>query len=366
MYISSAVSLTVLSVSKCIPRPTAVVPAPFPTRNGRLPDAKVTPIVVYTNLPTFSTTTLLPSTTTSSSCTTSTSSSPVAALANNRDTVANDNDKDGGQAKRDLPTIFCPTKNCIRARDWLTSIPNAVAAWSVSGIALILSGLLLMSTIGWRNPGFLDGVLAMLEVALSLVLRASIGYATSDGVATAIYRASMFFNYHAGVQLCHLLSVMVLDLSAHFDPRITAKQIFAKAVSRLLSLCLLALTVAAVVVMFNGDPTKATTAGLHMVQAVVFVVLVISLVMAMAAAQIVAREGSVNYRKHIVAAILPLLLLALWAGFMASRTFVSLDNVARSNEIMLYFLNYVPLLMIGATLILLNAPRLFNFEKLYH
>ncbi|KAJ2059521.1 hypothetical protein GGI17_004342 [Coemansia sp. S146] len=366
MYISSTVSLTVLSVSKCIPRPTAVVPAPFPTRNGRLPDATATPIVVYTNLPTFSTTTLLLSTTTSLSCITSTSSSPGVALANNRDALATGNDKDGGQAKRDQPAIFCPTTSCTRARDWLTNIPNAAAAWSVGGIALVLSGLLLMSTIGWRNPGFLDGVLAMLEVALSLVLRASIGYATNDGVATAMYRASMFFNYHAGVQLCHLLSVMVLGLSAHFDPRITAKQIFAKAVSRLLSLCLLGLTVAAVIVMFNGDPANATSAGLHMVKAIVFVVLVIALIMAMAAAQIVAREGSVNYRKHIVATILPLLLLALWAGFMASRTFVSLDNVARSNEIMFYFLNYVPLLMIGATLILLNAPRLFNFEKLYH
>ncbi|KAJ2582941.1 hypothetical protein GGH95_001262 [Coemansia sp. RSA 1836] len=254
---------------------------------------------------------------------------------------------------------------CTRARDWLTHIPNAAAAWSVGGVALVLGGLLLMSTIGWRNPGFLDGVLAMLEVALSLMLRASIGYATSNGAATAMYRASMLFNYHAGIQLCHLLTVMVLNLSAHFDPRITAKQIFAKAVSRLLSVCLLGLTVAAVVVMFNGDPEHATSAGLHMLQAILFVVLIVALGMAMAAAQVVAREGAVNYRKHVVSAVLPLLVLALWAVFMASRTLVSLDNVARSSEIMFYFLNYVPLLIIGAVMVLFNSPRLFNFEKLY-
>ncbi|KAJ2813861.1 hypothetical protein H4S07_000345 [Coemansia furcata] len=360
MYISTTVSLTVLSASKCIPRPTAVAPTPFFSRNGRLPDAPAIPTQVYEELPTFSTTTLLLSSTTSSCAT---SSTPVA-LANSRDTLSADNN-DGGLAKRDMAAILCPSKNCSGARDWLTKLPNAAAAWAVGGLAIVLGGLLLMSAIAWKHAGFLDGVLALIEVALSLFLRASIGYATSDGAATALYRASIFFNYHAAIQLCHLLSVMVLDLSAHFDPRITAKQIFAKSVSRLLSLCLLGLVVAAVVVMFNGDAANATAAGLHMMQAIVFVVLILALAMVMAAAQIVAREGAVNYRKHIVCAILSLLLLALWAVFMASRTFVSVDNVARSNEIMFYFLNYAPLLMIGATLILLNAPRLFNFEKLY-
>ncbi|KAJ2900254.1 hypothetical protein IWW38_000598 [Coemansia aciculifera] len=284
---------------------------------------------------------------------------------NDRDTQITDSE-DKVLSMRDMPTIFCLESNCTRARDWLIHVPNAPAAWTVGGVALVLSGLLLMSTIGWRNPGFLDGVLAMLEVALSLFLRASIGYATSSGAATAMYRASMFFNYHAGIQLCHLLTTMVFNLSAHFDPRITSKQTFAKGVSRLLSLCLLALTVAAVVVMFNGDPEHATSAGLHMIQAAVFIVLIVSLAMAMAAAQIVSRDGAVNYRKHIVSAILPLLALALWAVFMASRTLVSLDNVARSSEIAFYFLNYAPLLMIGGIMVLLNSPRIFNFEKAYN
>ncbi|KAJ2490064.1 hypothetical protein IWW37_003484 [Coemansia sp. RSA 2050] len=366
MIIPSAVSQTVLSVSKCIPRPTPVVPAPFPTRNGRLPDLTTTLVTVYNELPTFSTTTLLSSTATSTSCTTSTSPSALGVQANNRDALAKDDNKSGGQTKRDLPMILCAAKNCTRARDWLTKIPNAAAAWSVGGVAFILGGLLLMSTIGWRNPGFLDAVLAMLEVGVSLILRASIGYATSDGAATAMHQASMILNYHAGIQLCHLLSVMVLNLSAHFDPRITGKQIFAKAASRILSLCLLGLTAAGVIVMFKGSPAKTSSAGLHMVQAVMFVVMLLSLGMTMAAAQIVSRDGAVNYRKHVTATVLPLLLLALWAAFMASRTFVSLDNVARSNEIIFYFLNHTLLLMAGATLVLLNAPRLFNFEKLYY
>ncbi|KAJ1818223.1 hypothetical protein LPJ60_004431 [Coemansia sp. RSA 2675] len=366
MIIPSAVSQTVLSVTKCIPRPTPIVPIPFPTRNGRLPDP-TTLVTKYNELPTFSTTTVLSSTTTSCtttsvSSTTSASFSAQGVQANSRDSLTKD---DSGQTKRDLPTILCVKKNCARTRDWLTKIPSDVAAWAVGGIAFVLSGLLFMSTVGWRNPGFLDAVLAMFEVGVSLMLRASIGYATSEGAATAMYRASMIFNYHAGIQLCHLLSVMVLDLSAHFDPRITAKQIFAKAASRILSLCLLGMTVAGVVVMFKGDPAKTSGAGLHLVQTVMFIVMLLSLGMTMAAAQIVSRDGAVNYRKHITATVLPLLLLAMWAVFMASRTFVSLDNVARSNEIMFYFLNFTPLLMIGATLMLLNGPRLFNFEKLY-
>ncbi|KAJ2746869.1 hypothetical protein GGI20_001022 [Coemansia sp. BCRC 34301] len=352
LSVPSGIYSTIFSVSKCILRPTSVAPTPFPTRNGRLPDSTVSAIQQYTTIPTFSTTTLL------SSCTTSSSLAPLIVMANNndRDMLAATNDF----GVRDRSTIFCAAGDCARGRDWLTQVPNAAAAWTLGGIALVLGGLLFMSTVGWRNPGFLDGVLAMVSVAVSMVLRASIGYAANG---TALYRASLFFNYFAGIQLCHLLTAMVLNLTAHFDPRITAAQIFAKTVSRLLSLCLTGLVVAAVIVMFNGDPASASSAGSHMVLAVLVVVLVVALAMAMAAAQIVAREGAVNYRKHVVAAILPLLALALWAVYMGVRTLVSVSNVARTNEVMFYFMNYVPLLMAGATLVLLNAPRLFNFEK---
>ncbi|KAJ2001250.1 hypothetical protein GGI04_003814 [Coemansia thaxteri] len=327
---------------------------------GRLPDITAESVTSYTTLSTFASTSAL------SGCGEASTAIGVdrdaTAVGENALVEAAAMGNGGGVIKRDTESIYCTTGNCDKSRDWLTSVPNAAAAWAVGSIALIQSMLLLFVKMRRKSPGFFGGVLAMLELTLSLYLRASVGY--SSGRERAIYQASLFFNFLAGVELCHLLSVTVLGLGAHFDPRITVKQIFARTFSRLLSVCLVGLLVAAVVLMFDANPVH-TSAGSHMVQAVLFAVLLVSVLMAVFAAQVTAIDGSVFYRRHFVAVIVPLLLVGVWAGYMVSRTFLPVDSVARTSEALLYGLNYAPLLLAGLTLIALDAPRLFDFDKFY-
>ncbi|KAJ2855503.1 hypothetical protein GGI22_004112 [Coemansia erecta] len=58
----------------------------------------------------------------------------------------------------------------------------------------------------------------------------------------------------------------------------------------------------------------------------------------------------------IASSIVVFAMVQLWSTFMFARTFVQLDNVVRSSEALNIVLNYLPLIIAGASYLVLGEP----------
>ncbi|KAJ2648694.1 hypothetical protein IWW40_003758 [Coemansia sp. RSA 1250] len=253
--------------------------------------------------------------------------------------------------------VFCLNKNCTIARDWLVYVPNQVVGWVLGSVSLVLGVGVLVAIMMYRNLAFFDAVLAMLELCISLYLRAAIG--RSEAHHDQIYKASMAFQYLAGIQLYHLLAAMAIRLYVHFHPLALNRQKYAIAFSRILSICLAVLVIVGSVIMFDD---KSGQAGIRLVEAVAFLLVGLALALLCVVARVMALGGATHYKRHFIILVVSILLLAVWAAFVGSRTFVALDSPARSNEAMFAVLGYGTLLIIGAAVLGLRAPMYFNFD----
>ncbi|KAJ2389392.1 hypothetical protein GGI23_005846 [Coemansia sp. RSA 2559] len=267
--------------------------------------------------------------------------------------------------------IFCLKEDCTINRDWLTSTPNAAAGWASGAIVLVIGIILSVPAVVWRNIDFLDGVLAMVELCIALFLRAAIGKASTATAQGMLYKASLFFNHHAGIELALLLALMAIRLHAHYNPIAASRQVVWASAARFVSVCLAVMILVGVLLMFSGgggaaELKDAGGPGIHLIQAVTFAVIVIALGLALFAMKLTFNAGLWFYKKHFASLFAPLFLLTLWAAYMSARTLVPLDNVARASEVMFYLLNILPLALIGAVLVALRSPLLFNFEMTAH
>ncbi|KAJ1664219.1 hypothetical protein EV178_004265 [Coemansia sp. RSA 1646] len=268
-----------------------------------------------------------------------------------------------GAASTRSAQIFCLKKNCSQNRDWLTSTPNAAAGWATGGIAIVIGIVLFVPTIVWRNTDFLDAVFALAELCIALFLRAAIS--TTKSNQDIIYKASLFFNHHAAIELILLLAIMVARLHAHYNPGAASRQVVWAAVARFISICLAVMVLVGVLLMF-GSNVDSSAPGIHLMQAVTFFILATALVLAAFAMKMTFNVGVWFYKKHFAVLFISFFLVALWATYMSARTLVPLDNVARDSEVMFYLLNVLPLALIGAVFIALRAPLLYNFEMTAH
>ncbi|KAJ1730481.1 hypothetical protein LPJ61_002987 [Coemansia biformis] len=213
--------------------------------------------------------------------------------------------------------------------------------------------------LGYSNWVFADGVLAMAMLSVSLYLRAALGM--SLGNSAMVYKASMAFNYCAGIQMCYLLCVLTTRLHLHLNPLILTKRAVAVASARVFSVCLVALVIVGVVVMFDPNVQFAGT-GIRLVQAALVAIVVICISLAIVVAFTMKCPGASYSKRHYAILYAALFLVTLWATFAGARTLVPLDNAAHSNEIMQYLLIYVPLTLTGTIFVVLKAPRYFNFD----
>ncbi|KAJ2452875.1 hypothetical protein EV183_002612 [Coemansia sp. RSA 2336] len=257
--------------------------------------------------------------------------------------------------------VFCLDKACTTARDWLVYVPSQAVGWALGSVSLVLGVGVLVAIMMYRNLAFFDAVLAMLELCVSLYLRAAIG--RSEAAHARMYKASMALQYLAGIQLYHLLAAMAVRLYVHFHPLALNRQKHTIAFSRILSICLAVLAIVGSVVMFDD---KSGQAGIRLVEAVAFVLAGLALVLLCVVARVMALDGATHYRRHFAILVVAILLLAVWAAFVGSRTFVALDSPARSSEAMFAVLGYGTLLVIGAVVLGLQAPLYFNFDLASH
>ncbi|KAJ2847721.1 hypothetical protein IWW36_003707 [Coemansia brasiliensis] len=257
--------------------------------------------------------------------------------------------------------VFCLDKNCTIARDWLLYVPNQAVGWVLGSVSLVLGIAILVAIMMYRNLAFFDAVLAMFELCISLYLRAAIG--RSEAHYDRMYKAAMALQYHAGIQLYHLLAAMAIRLYVHFHPLALNRQKYAIASSRIISICLAVLVIVGAVIMFDD---KSGQAGIRLVQAVSFVLVGLTLALLCVVARVMALDGALHYKRHFVVIVVSVLLLAMWAAFVGSRTFVALDSPARSSEAMFTVLGFGTLIIIGAVVLGLQAPMYFNFDLASH
>ncbi|KAJ2378739.1 hypothetical protein IW150_000613 [Coemansia sp. RSA 2607] len=267
---------------------------------------------------------------------------------------------------RKLQGVFCATKDCLGSSDWLVKVPTPAAAWVVGALSLVAGIWLLALAARWKSKTFVSGFGAMVLLAVSMFLRAALGSVASGTRQVAMYRASLFFNYFSGATLVSLIVVLVVRLAAHFNPRTGLKHWVIASVSPTYSCAALALLAAGVTLQFDDKSTVSDSSmsriGTRLVQSMLALTLAVLFGMSVWIGKIAKKQGAQYLSRQLTIGFASVGLLLLWAAFMFARTFVELDNAARSSEIMFYLLNVVPLIFVVITAALLNAPLALNFQ----
>ncbi|PIA14806.1 hypothetical protein COEREDRAFT_88337 [Coemansia reversa NRRL 1564] len=241
------------------------------------------------------------------------------------------------ETRKQLEEIYCPLKNCTGGRDWLTMRPNAAAGWALGSIAFLASGILVR-----LRPSFT--CFAMSELGISLFLRAGLNY--EHGNKRSIYIASLFFNYNSAIILYVNLLSAAFSIKAYFEVEKVGRAGAAMFVSFIINLCLLALIIASVVIMFRDETMVEINIGWRLVQAVLYIMVIgmtLSIVMLIRSVS----GASTAQTLASLALLAATVLLALWSSFMLSRTYLPLNNMTRDSEVAYYLLNILPLLLIG-------------------
>ncbi|KAJ2522025.1 hypothetical protein H4217_001029 [Coemansia sp. RSA 1939] len=249
-----------------------------------------------------------------------------------------------------IDNIYCPDKSCGNARDWLVYEPTQAALWALGGV-MVFFGVFSI-TFGPTNKVVLFGKSdirsAASFLAISMFLRAGLTHERGD--KTAMYIASMIFNYFAGAALSNILianSFLLWDGLGE-PSSITMACSWAM---RFVMFCIeFSLTVAGVYLMFHPHSESSARVGLRCIQAELGILLCI-VVLTVCVFLFVFRKLEYISIGNVLSTVVTMCLALLWNAFMFARTFVDLDNVARDSQTMFFLLNYLPL-MLGFLLII--------------
>ncbi|KAJ2452877.1 hypothetical protein EV183_002614 [Coemansia sp. RSA 2336] len=237
----------------------------------------------------------------------------------------------------ELADIYCPSKKCIKARDWLTMQPKAAAGWAIGSLAFLAGGLIFRLRDSFT-------CYPMIELGISLFLRAGLNY--DHGNKRSIYVASLIFHYSCANTLFANLVQASLSLKAVFEDSASARPVFAWLVTSILGLTNFAMIIAGSVIMFQEKTLEGDTTGLHLIQAVLYImIIVMGLSMLVLLKGMFSGSGSRAIASFVI--LSAIILVALWASFMLSRTYLPLTNVTRSSEVAWYCLGVLPLGIIG-------------------
>ncbi|KAJ1782158.1 hypothetical protein LPJ59_006880, partial [Coemansia sp. RSA 2399] len=174
----------------------------------------------------------------------------------------------------------------------------------------------------------------------------------------AIYSASMFFNYFAGLSVFYMLLCHARHIKTLFAKSSKAFKIVHLAVGGVLALFMFVLLVLGVSFMFHRPGhNDSTTAGMRCIQTMLAMILAFTLALAVAFVARFKKHLRSRMTKYSIAStLLVFLLLELWASFMFARSFVSLFNPARSSETMFFLLNFFPLMLLSIVTLTFGQP----------
>ncbi|KAI9467551.1 hypothetical protein LPJ78_002770 [Coemansia sp. RSA 989] len=264
--------------------------------------------------------------------------------------------------KSRLERILCNDKNCSQTSDWLMFVPNAPVAWALGSLAVLLSMPLFTFEFISNARGkkltislWFAGC-AMVEMFISLFLRASLTLSTGNKLA--IYKAHLFFNYHGALQLIAFLVSRMWLMSRHGGVPNTDFTVLRvvnfqarpgeRGMNHIISANLVAtiLYIVGVCKMFAQDKAK-DVAGIHLIEAALLFVLMLLCVMSVYFVVAGRRQFSKLTIPARLLFVLTWAMVVLWHSFMLARAFVSVDNVARTSEVMFYMLNFAPIFVCG-------------------
>ncbi|KAJ2461104.1 hypothetical protein GGF42_000408 [Coemansia sp. RSA 2424] len=177
------------------------------------------------------------------------------------------------------------------------------------------------------------------------------------GDKMALYKASLFFNYYVAVGLSSGLGMPILKFTRHYKSILTTS-----ALTSLVHFSLTILMIPAVIVMFNTVNGNGVDPSVYIIRTVVFCIMILRFISLIAEMLAMCVQASYIPKSDVLASMLQNALLLMWAIFMASRTFLPLDNLARDSEAMFYGLNIVPLFVIGliprSTVVIPDLPAM--------
>ncbi|KAJ2358847.1 hypothetical protein GGF43_000540 [Coemansia sp. RSA 2618] len=265
------------------------------------------------------------------------------------------------QAQLDqIKEIYCPDQSCSSDRDWLTKPPNAASNWVLGAISLVVC---LMTFRAWyaKSANSFSAKFClppsgagMGALFISLFLRASLSLST--GNKESIYIASLFFNYMAGLIMCSALHVNALALKTLFQPPTAREKGVAIAIRNVLFWCPISLFIVGLVYSFGVNGTSNEASGAHCIEAAL--VLIMCTVLGVAAMMCWRAKAIVSSlsKSSIYAALAFIVLLLLWASFMFSRLFLSIETGARGSQILFGLLNHAVLIVCGIVALVLGQP----------
>ncbi|KAJ2657113.1 hypothetical protein IW148_005323 [Coemansia sp. RSA 1199] len=282
--------------------------------------------------------------------------------------VRDTSDSDRLSAQARLDRVICTNSACSSSSDWLTQVPRSVVAWVMGSLALLLS--LPWFVISWSTQHGLVcrlhySGMAMTYTCISLFLRASLSL--PSGNKLLMYRASLVFNYMAGLQFVAFVMMRMWILYAYTSEpsdRFTSVVYMSrkwtvfknKGAQRVLSVgCVpFALVVAGVSTMFSVESGP----GAHLIEAALLFSMagIIGLCGLMA----IWARYRVNELARPARCVLGgvTMLTLLWCAFMTARMFSPLNSVARTSEALLYVFNYGVLMVCGIMFRVLELNQL--------
>ncbi|KAJ1664223.1 hypothetical protein EV178_004269 [Coemansia sp. RSA 1646] len=243
-----------------------------------------------------------------------------------------------------LRAVYCLDQDCPKETDWLLFQPTAIPLWVIGAMMLTLA---LVATIKYRKGEsfkllFIGSKLTGIALGIAMMLRASVAQLNNSLVA--LYAASMFFNYHAGLLAYFKLWNGAMQIVTLFQPPTSAEKRLSYALRFIFRFSPFVLTVLGVALMFH-PPSRAHASGMHCIQVALAMVFITSLAIILAfVVRLPAMRGHMD-RRNIVSTFISLLLVEMWTLFMFVRSFVGLNNVARTSEIIFWLLNYLPIIV---------------------
>ncbi|KAJ1669029.1 hypothetical protein GGF38_002570 [Coemansia sp. RSA 25] len=252
--------------------------------------------------------------------------------------------------------VFCLSKDCILSSDWLMYNPSRVGVNIVAVLAILcmFGGVAVRKEYEKGNQAY--HVFALLSLILSIYLRDRMTVDRHDSAEK--YKASLFFNYLSAIwfSLANVVPYSSMEAVAYLFLRAFTKKYAANAILHVVHFMMIVLMIIATILMFNTLDSKGVDTSVYITQSVAFFILTLALTTLILT---VVHLCKTKERKWvaIVGTLARCLLLMLWASFMASRMFISLDSPVRDSEAMFYFFNFIPLLFTGT---LPNSLLLFH------
>ncbi|KAJ1719291.1 hypothetical protein LPJ61_006336, partial [Coemansia biformis] len=240
--------------------------------------------------------------------------------------------------------ILCNSFKCSNHRDWLTKLPNAAANWTLGTISLLVGLLLVKANCTKRSYRcFMPTTsVAMFMLFISLALRASLGLST--GNKRSIYVASIFFNYLAAFLLGLLMIGAARPAITRFQPRTSGETWVGVVITHLIFWASVVLVIVGLVFSFKLKSGYSDAAGAHCIQAALVLLLASTAISALIALVRIKCVVQTLTKNAVWAGVLWAPLILLWGSFMLARTFVHVNSVARTSEILFGLLNYAPLI----------------------